>query len=40
VAEQLAAIGDAGVHHVLCQMSFGYLRSRPSSTRCGGSARP
>ena len=25
VAEQLAALRDVGVHHVLCQMSFGYL---------------
>lgn len=25
VAEQMAALRDAGVHHVLCQMSFGYL---------------
>src|SRR6185295_139930 len=25
VAEQMAALRDVGVHHVLCQMSFGYL---------------
>jgi alkanesulfonate monooxygenase SsuD/methylene tetrahydromethanopterin reductase-like flavin-dependent oxidoreductase (luciferase family) len=25
VAEGLAALRDAGVHHVLCQMSYGYL---------------
>ena len=25
VAEQVAELRDAGVHHVLCQMSFGYL---------------
>ena len=25
VAEQVAALRDAGVHHVLCQMSTGYL---------------
>src|SRR5262245_12864701 len=25
VAEQLAELRDVGVHHVLCQMSFGYL---------------
>ena len=25
VAEQLAELGDAGIHHVLCQMSTGYL---------------
>ncbi|MCI0546073.1 MAG: LLM class flavin-dependent oxidoreductase [Candidatus Rokubacteria bacterium] len=25
VAEQLAELGEAGVHHLLCQMSFGYL---------------
>jgi alkanesulfonate monooxygenase SsuD/methylene tetrahydromethanopterin reductase-like flavin-dependent oxidoreductase (luciferase family) len=25
VAEQVAALRDVGVHHVLCQMSFGYL---------------
>jgi alkanesulfonate monooxygenase SsuD/methylene tetrahydromethanopterin reductase-like flavin-dependent oxidoreductase (luciferase family) len=25
VVEQMAALRDAGVHHVLCQMSFGYL---------------
>jgi alkanesulfonate monooxygenase SsuD/methylene tetrahydromethanopterin reductase-like flavin-dependent oxidoreductase (luciferase family) len=25
VAEQVAALREAGVHHVLCQMSFGYL---------------
>ena len=25
VAEQMAELRDAGVHHVLCQMSFGYL---------------
>ena len=25
VAEQVAELRDAGVHHLLCQMSFGYL---------------
>ena len=25
VAEEMAALRDAGIHHVLCQMSFGYL---------------
>ena len=25
VAEQIAELRDAGVHHVLCQMSYGYL---------------
>ncbi len=25
VADQIAQIRDAGVHHVLCQMSYGYL---------------
>ena len=25
VAEQVAALRDAGAHHVLCQMSLGYL---------------
>jgi hypothetical protein len=25
VAEQVAEIREAGVHHVLCQMSSGYL---------------
>ena len=25
MAEQVAALRDAGVHHVLCQMSYGYL---------------
>ena len=25
MAEQVAALRDAGVHHILCQMSVGYL---------------
>jgi alkanesulfonate monooxygenase SsuD/methylene tetrahydromethanopterin reductase-like flavin-dependent oxidoreductase (luciferase family) len=43
VAEQLAAVRDAGVHHVLCQMSFGYLpheRIMASMRRFGETVMP
>ena len=38
VAEQMAELRDAGVHHVLCQMSTATCRMRRSWTRCGASA--
>ena len=38
VADQVAALRDAGVHHVLCQMSCGYLAPRDASwIRCAAS---
>ena len=43
VAEQVAALRDAGVHHVLCQMSFGYLghdRIMDSMQRFGDEVMP
>lgn len=43
VTEQMAALRDAGVHHVLCQMSFGYLahaRIMASMSRFGSAVAP
>jgi len=43
VAEQVAALREAGVHHVLCQMSVGYLahdRILDSMRRFGERVRP
>ena len=43
VAEQLAALRDAGVHHVLCQMSFAHLphaRIMSSMARFGEAVMP
>ena len=43
VAEQVAALRDAGVHHVLCQMSVGYLahdKILDSMRRFGEQVRP
>ncbi len=43
VAEQVAALRDAGVHHVLCQMSVGYLAHDTildSMRRFGEQVRP
>ena len=43
VAEQMAALRDAGVRHVLCQMSFGYLGQEQimaSMTRFGERVLP
>jgi alkanesulfonate monooxygenase SsuD/methylene tetrahydromethanopterin reductase-like flavin-dependent oxidoreductase (luciferase family) len=43
VAEQVAELRDAGVHHVLCQMSTGYLshaRIMDSMRRFGDEVRP
>jgi alkanesulfonate monooxygenase SsuD/methylene tetrahydromethanopterin reductase-like flavin-dependent oxidoreductase (luciferase family) len=43
VAEQMAALRDAGVHHVLAQMSFGYLghaRIVDSMRRFGAEVMP
>ena len=38
VAEQIAALRDAGVHHVLCQMRLGYLPHARVWSRCAASA--
>ncbi len=43
VAEQVAEVRDAGVHHVLCQMSYGFLphaRIMKSMRRFGEDVRP
>src|SRR6266850_2314622 len=43
VAEQVAALRDAGAHHVLCQMSLGYLphaKIMASMRRFGGEVIP
>jgi hypothetical protein len=43
VAEQVAELRDAGVHHVLAQMSFGYLgheRIMASMRRFGEDVMP
>ena len=43
VAEQVAELRDAGAHHVLCQMSFGYLpheRIMASMREFGDSVMP
>ena len=43
VAEQVAALRDAGVHHILCQMSVGYLahdKILDSMRRFGEQVRP
>ena len=40
VAEQVAELREAGVGHLLCQMSFGYLDMSASRARCAASARP
>jgi alkanesulfonate monooxygenase SsuD/methylene tetrahydromethanopterin reductase-like flavin-dependent oxidoreductase (luciferase family) len=43
VAEQVAALRDAGIHHVLCQMSVGYLphaKILGSMRRFGEQVRP
>jgi alkanesulfonate monooxygenase SsuD/methylene tetrahydromethanopterin reductase-like flavin-dependent oxidoreductase (luciferase family) len=43
VAEQVAALRDAGVHHILCQMSVGYLAHNKildSMRRFGEQVRP
>ena len=43
VADQVAELRDAGVQHVLCQMSYGYLphaRIMESMRRFGENVRP